>query len=76
MDTNNLGLVLEEISKAIEPGKELINEDSILEFQLSAKEVISKLEEITEEGRKLRLGIVGEVKAGKSSFLNALLFNG
>ena len=76
MDINNLGLVLEEISKAIEPGKELINEDSILEFQLSAKEVISKLEEITEEGRKLRLGIVGEVKAGKSSFLNALLFNG
>ena len=41
MDINNLGLVLEEISKAIEPGKELINEDSILEFQLSAKEVIS-----------------------------------
>lgn len=29
-----------------------------------------------EENRKLRIGIVGQVKAGKSSFLNALLFEG
>ncbi len=29
-----------------------------------------------EAGRKLRVGIVGQVKAGKSSFLNALLFDG
>lgn len=28
------------------------------------------------EGRTLKIGIVGEVKAGKSSFLNALLFSG
>lgn len=29
-----------------------------------------------QEGRKLKLGIVGEVKSGKSSFLNAMLFDG
>jgi len=35
-----------------------------------AKEIIS------DENRKLKLGIIGQVKAGKSSFLNELLFNG
>jgi GTPase SAR1 family protein len=29
-----------------------------------------------EENRKLRIGIIGQVKAGKSSLLNALLFDG
>lgn len=32
--------------------------------------------EVMNENRDLKLGIVGRVKAGKSSFLNALLFNG
>lgn len=34
------------------------------------------LNEFAEEGRVLRVGIIGRVKAGKSSMLNALLFNG
>lgn len=34
------------------------------------------LEEFADEGRVLRVGIIGRVKAGKSSMLNALLFNG
>ena len=33
-----------------------------------------KIEASLQEGRALKIGIVGEVKAGKSSFLNALLF--
>jgi hypothetical protein len=28
------------------------------------------------EGRKLKIGIIGQIKAGKSTFLNELLFNG
>lgn len=35
-----------------------------------------KIEASLQEGRALKIGIVGEVKAGKSSFLNALLFKG
>ena len=31
---------------------------------------------LIEEGDTLQIGIVGQVKAGKSSFLNALLFDG
>lgn len=34
------------------------------------------LNEFAENGRVLRVGIIGRVKAGKSSMLNALLFNG
>ena len=32
--------------------------------------------ELFEEGRLLRLGIIGQIKAGKSSLLNSLLFEG
>ncbi|WP_309119848.1 dynamin family protein [Paenibacillus sp.] len=31
---------------------------------------------ILEDNRKLKIGVVGQVKAGKSTFLNALLFDG
>lgn len=34
------------------------------------------LDSFSEQGRVLRIGIIGRVKAGKSSMLNALLFNG
>lgn len=34
------------------------------------------LDSFAEEGRVLRVGIIGRVKAGKSSMLNALLFDG
>lgn len=35
-----------------------------------------KIEDFYRENRKLNIGVVGQVKAGKSSFLNTLLFNG
>lgn len=59
-----------------EDGKQLIDETPIVEFQRNIDNIQSNLAEILEEGRVLHLGIVGEVKAGKSSFLNALLFEG
>ena len=65
---------LEKISKMLDNGKDMVTDELILQFQSSVDDVISKLDSIMQEGRKLRLGIVGEVKAGKSSFLNALLF--
>ena len=36
----------------------------------------SQVQLLKEEGRLLHIGIIGQVKAGKSSFLNALLFDG
>lgn len=35
-----------------------------------------KTEDFCRENRKLNIGVVGQVKAGKSSFLNTLLFDG
>ena len=35
-----------------------------------------KTEDFYRENRKLNIGVVGQVKAGKSSFLNTLLFGG
>ena len=35
-----------------------------------------KTEDFSRENRKLNIGVVGQVKAGKSSFLNTLLFDG
>jgi hypothetical protein len=36
----------------------------------------AKLARLAEQGQCLNIGIIGQVKAGKSSFLNALLFDG
>ena len=36
----------------------------------------TKTEDFFRDERKLNIGVVGQVKAGKSSFLNTLLFNG
>lgn len=42
----------------------------------SLKDFQSEQDELEKENRLLRIGILGKVKAGKSSFLNALIFNG
>ena len=42
----------------------------------SAKSLQADLASITDEDRLLKIGIVGQVKSGKSSLLNALLFGG
>ena len=68
--------VIDQISDEINCGRELISNGLIESFQADAKSAESDIDSIMEEGRTLKLGIVGEVKAGKSSFLNALLFNG
>ena len=41
-----------------------------------AQEVKAESDALLEEGRLLRLGIVGQIKAGKSTLLNLLLFDG
>ena len=42
----------------------------------TTKEVAGESSAMLQEGRLLRLGIVGQIKAGKSSLLNLLLFDG
>lgn len=65
--------------------EEFVNKNNFSHDALALKQehAIQKSEEwqrvldsFTEQGRVLRIGIIGRVKAGKSSMLNALLFNG
>lgn len=41
-----------------------------------AKQVTTHIAELRDENRVLKIGIIGRVKAGKSSLINSLLFNG
>lgn len=67
---------LKHICAVLENGRNLIDEKVIDGFKENAERMLAQMDGIMEEGRVLRIGIVGEVKAGKSSFLNALLFEG
>lgn len=68
----------EKILKIVEKNN-LTKQNEVIRSELnlgSPAEWKKHLEEIQQEGRFLRIGIVGRVKAGKSSLLNALLFDG
>ncbi|WP_026522315.1 dynamin family protein [Butyrivibrio sp. VCB2001] len=56
--------------------KGFYTQDYYYEFEDRITGIASQIEESRRKGRLLKIGIVGEVKAGKSSFLNALLFDG
>lgn len=61
---------LEKKSKMIE------NQEYLTNFRKEIDSIPGKLKSMKEFGRNIKIGIVGEVKAGKSSFLNALVFKG
>jgi hypothetical protein len=64
---------IENIIKRVEP---YASEDTMFELRQKQQNYTMKVEDFYREGRKLNIGIIGRVKAGKSSFLNTLLFNG
>lgn len=67
---------LHEIGKVLETGRSMIDEQYIDSFNLELKQVEDGWQDVVDINRTLKIGIVGGVKAGKSSFLNALLFRG
>lgn len=75
----------EKIAEIIKCGQKLLEDKDnselydisyFYDFINTEKELKNNLKKASEDGRKLTIGIVGAVKAGKSSFLNALLFDG
>jgi len=48
----------------------------ITELKKAAKSFDRKIEDFYKDDRKLNIGVIGQVKAGKSTFLNTLLFDG
>lgn len=70
---NRLENIVDRNSNYIEDVSIDLKEDLALE---SYNELERKINEIKKNGRELKIGIVGRVKAGKSSLLNSLFFNG
>ena len=64
------------IKDIIEQISPYATEEQLDDIQRINDNFTMKIEDFYREGRKLNIGVIGRVKAGKSSFLNTLLFNG
>lgn len=53
----------------------ILNAEQFDELKAQAKNLQDNLRAVREEGRNLRIAVIGQMKAGKSSFLNAAIFN-
>lgn len=60
----------------IKENKNLIADDIIYDMEDSVKSAVDYINTEKDKNRVLRIGIIGTVKAGKSSFLNSLVFEG
>jgi DNA-binding protein Fis len=64
---------IENLISAIDPVAE---QSDIRQLELLKNNFIRKTDDFFSENRKLNIGVIGQVKAGKSSFLNSMLFDG
>ena len=60
-------------SENIKEETDLLRQDCAI---VSAKQLREKLDRLANDGRLLNIGIIGRVKAGKSSLLNSVFFKG
>ena len=60
----------------MERGEGLVSDAFLQDFKGKYQNMQNHIEDIMNPNRDIHIGIVGQVKAGKSSFLNALLFDG
>ena len=65
----------QQILKLIEPHADVIEAAPMGELRGMDAQFKETLASIREEGRNLRIAVIGQMKSGKSSFLNAALFN-
>ncbi len=79
LNVNNYSEILGDSFKVLSEGKKSPNEDVVGSFT-HLLEVIQSVREggdaLKKSGEVLKIGVVGQVKAGKSSFLNSLFFDG
>ena len=67
---------IEDVQKIISNLSEKAKQEDIAGLEKLIANFRLKTEDFFREERKLNIGVVGQVKAGKSSFLNTLLFDG
>lgn len=66
---------LQQILKLIDPHVDAIEAEPLAELRGMEEKFGKDLASVREEGRNLRIAVIGQMKSGKSSFLNAALFN-
>ena len=67
---------IESIEAKLSSHEELYDNEKFIEFKQITNALKQNIEIAKSESRKLSIGIIGAVKAGKSSFLNACIFDG
>lgn len=67
---------LQELLSSMPRYEDMADEGLMVELKKNAQSIAASYTDIMTANRSLKLGIVGRVKAGKSSFLNALIFDG
>lgn len=65
-----------DIETTLSSREELFDSEKLIEFKQITSALEQNIEIAKSDSRKLSIGIVGAVKAGKSSFLNACIFDG
>lgn len=67
---------INDISEKLKLKSDFVSREYVLDFEGNCKSLSYDIDAIINKNRVLRIGVVGEVKAGKSSFINALVFDG
>lgn len=75
-DNEEFTMFTEQIESIVSVVTNHAKEDDIAGLHKLSTNFKIKTEDFYRENRKLNIGVVGQVKAGKSSFLNTLLFEG
>lgn len=72
----NFSKHLKEITSLLEGAGEFITGDYINDFRRATHLIEHDVQDILNTDRNMKVGIIGGIKAGKSTFLNALIFDG
>lgn len=75
-DNEEFTMFTEQIESIVSAVTNHAKEDDVAGLHKLSTNFKIKTEDFYRKNRKLNIGVVGQVKAGKSSFLNTLLFNG
>lgn len=74
MITTNIQTEFQKLHNVLTRFKADLPSNDLLELDTFFKVYENNIQSAIESGRNLRIAIVGQMKAGKSSFLNALFF--
>lgn len=75
-DNEQFQIFFDKVSEITSSITNYAKEEDIRKLNDLSKNFKAKIDDFYKKNRKLNIGVIGQVKAGKSSFLNTLLFEG